>query len=49
VLQSIRENPNALAKKTAESFISALNIMRRRTEGTDVPFLRAREKYFKIA
>ena len=48
VLTGIRDSNNALAKKTAESFISALNLVRRKTDGTDSPFLRAREKYFKI-
>ena len=48
VLSEIREGGDALTKKVAESFISALNILRTRTEGTDSPFLQAREKYFKI-
>ena len=48
VMATIRESSNPLAKKTAESFISALNLMRQRTEGTDSPFLRARERFFKI-
>ena len=43
-----RDKGDALTKKTAESFIAALNLVRPRTEGTDVPFLQAREKYFSI-
>jgi len=29
--------------------VSALNLLRTRTEGTDSPFLRARERFFKIS
>lgn len=49
ILQSIRDSNNALAKKTAESYIEAFNIVRTKTDGTDSPYLRAREKYFKIS
>jgi len=48
LLTEIRTNGDALTKKVAESFIESLNILRTRTEGTDSPFLQAREKYFKI-
>ena len=48
VLTSVRDNPNPLAKKTAESFIAALKLLRTRSEGTDSPFIEAREKFFKI-
>ncbi len=48
VLGAVRDGGNPLAKKTAESFVSALNLLRTRSEGTDTPFLRAREKFFKI-
>ena len=48
ILADKRDNGDALTKKTAESFIAALNLVRPRTEGTDVPFLQAREKYFSI-
>jgi len=48
VLQSFLESSDPLTKKTAESFVSALNIVRQKTEGTDVPFLLAREKYFNL-
>lgn len=45
LIGEIREGGDALTKKTAESFISAFNLLRTRTEGTDMPFLAAREKY----
>jgi len=48
VLTGVRNSDNALAKKTAESYISALNLLRTRAESTDSPFLQAREKFFKI-
>lgn len=49
VLADIRGNSDPLVQKTAESFVSALNLMRTRTESTDMPFLRAREQYFQIS
>ena len=48
VLTEVRNSDNALAKKTAESFISALNLLRQRAESTDSPYLRARERFFKL-
>tara|TARA_R110002124_G_scaffold114535_4_gene269171 strand:+ start:5928 stop:7028 length:1101 start_codon:yes stop_codon:yes gene_type:complete len=49
VIAEIREGGDALTKETAESFISAFNLLRERTEGTDAPFLAAREKYIKYS
>ncbi|MDP1648374.1 MAG: TRAP transporter substrate-binding protein [Rubrivivax sp.] len=48
VLTAVRNSDNALAKKTAESFIAALNLLRTRAESTDTPYLRAREKFFTL-
>lgn len=49
VLAGVRGSDNALAKKAAESFVSALNVLRTRTQGTDSPFIRARERFFKLS
>lgn len=49
ILTEIREGGDDLTRKTAESYISALNILRSRTEGTDKGFILAREKYFSFA
>lgn len=49
LLTDIRSNGDALTKEVAESFVSAFNLLRTRTEGTDMPFLAAREKYFKLS
>ncbi len=49
LMTEIRTNGDALTKEVAESFVSALNLLRTRTEGTDMPFLAAREKYFKLS
>ncbi len=49
IIADKRQNGDALTKKTAESFVAALNLVRTRTDGTDLPFLKAREKYFKIS
>ncbi|GHA34610.1 C4-dicarboxylate ABC transporter [Devosia pacifica] len=48
LLMEIREGGDPLTKKTAESFISALNLTRQKTEGTDMLFLRARDQYFSL-
>ena len=48
VLQTFLDSSDPLTKKTAESFVAALNIVRQKTESTDVPFLLAREKYFNL-
>ncbi|MFN4165469.1 MAG: TRAP transporter substrate-binding protein [Ferrovibrio sp.] len=49
VLTTVRNSDDALVKKTAESFIKSLNILRTRTEVVDSAFLIAREKYFQIS
>lgn len=49
VLTDLRESGDDLTKKTFESFLSALNTMRTRTEGTDMSFLEARAKHFQLS
>ena len=49
LIDGIRANGDAATKKVAESFVSAFNLLRTRTEGTDMPFLVAREKYIKYS
>ncbi len=48
IIGELRDSGDELTKKATESFISALNIMRQRTERTDSPYIIAREKYFRI-
>ncbi len=48
ILGELRDSDDALVKKTTESFIEALNVLRTRSEGTDGAFIQAREKFFKI-
>jgi len=48
-LVEILESNDPLTKKTAESFVSALNIVRTRTELTDLTYALAREKYFDVS
>ncbi|MFC6488350.1 TRAP transporter substrate-binding protein [Nitratireductor sp. GCM10026969] len=48
IMQGLLDSDDALTKKTAESFVASLNIVRQKTEGTDSPFIQAREKYFHI-
>ncbi|HEU4986594.1 MAG TPA: ABC transporter substrate-binding protein, partial [Rhizobiaceae bacterium] len=48
ILTELRDSGDELTKKTTESFVSALEIVRQKTEGTDARFIAAREKYFKL-
>ncbi|MCM5569386.1 TRAP transporter substrate-binding protein [Burkholderiaceae bacterium FT117] len=48
VINGIRSSDNALAKKTADSFVSALKLLRTRSEVTDLPYMNARQKYYKL-
>jgi TRAP-type mannitol/chloroaromatic compound transport system substrate-binding protein len=47
LIAEIREGGDPLTKKVAESFVAGFNLLRQRTEGTDMPYLAAREKYIK--
>ena len=48
LLTGLRDHSDPLVKRTTESFIEALNIVRQKTEGTDMGYIQAREKYFHI-
>src|SRR5690606_21734297 len=48
ILQGLLDSSDPLTKRTAESFTAALNSVRQKTEGTDSPFILAREKYFHL-
>ncbi|GLQ55279.1 TRAP transporter substrate-binding protein [Devosia nitrariae] len=48
LLTEIRESGDPLTKKTAESFVAGLKLVRQKTDGTDMLFLRAREQYFTL-
>jgi len=48
ILTGLRDSDDPLVKKTAESFIESLNIVRTRSRDTDGAFVQAREKYFTI-
>jgi len=48
IMTELRESDDPLVKKTAESFIESLNIVRNRSRDTDGAFVVAREKYFTI-
>jgi TRAP-type mannitol/chloroaromatic compound transport system substrate-binding protein len=43
------DNGDALTKKTAQSYVKALNVLRTRSENTDLTFAVAREKYFDVS
>jgi TRAP-type mannitol/chloroaromatic compound transport system substrate-binding protein len=48
ILTGLRDSGDELTKKTAESFVSALAIVRQKTEGTDSLYIQARERFFEI-
>ncbi|MFZ3584322.1 TRAP transporter substrate-binding protein [Loktanella sp. DJP18] len=48
VLTDLRDNGDPLVKKTAESFVESLKILRTRTQDIDAPFVRARETYLTL-
>ena len=48
IMQGLLDSSDALTKKTAESFVAALKIVRQKTEETDTPFIRARQQYFQM-
>jgi len=45
LIREILDSNDPLTKKTAESFVSALNLLRTRTEQTDLTFALARERF----
>ncbi|MBL4917406.1 TRAP transporter substrate-binding protein [Szabonella alba] len=45
LVTELLDSSDALTKKTAESFVEALRIVRQKTEGTDRGFVEARQKY----
>ena len=49
LLVEILDGADAKTKATAESFVKNLNLLRTRTENTDLTFALAREKYFDIS
>lgn len=49
LLVEILDSSDALTKQTAESFVRNLNILRTRTENTDLTFAIARERYFDVS
>ncbi len=49
LLVEILDTGDALTKQTAESYIQNLNLLRTRTENTDLTFAIAREKYFDVS
>ena len=47
VVEELRASDDPLVKKTAESFVEALNLVRTRTEKIDMPYQIARNKFLK--
>ena len=48
ILTELREGGDDLTKRVTESFITSLAALRTRTEGTDAPFLAARQQFFDL-
>jgi TRAP-type mannitol/chloroaromatic compound transport system substrate-binding protein len=49
LLNEIRDGGDPGAKKAADSFVAALELLRTRTANTDLKFLQYREKYLKLS
>ncbi len=47
VVQELLDSDDPLVKKTAESFVEALGLVRERTEKIDAPYVMARERFLK--
>ncbi len=47
VTQELLDSDDPLVKKTAESFVDALGLVRERSEKIDMPYMLAREKFLK--
>jgi TRAP-type mannitol/chloroaromatic compound transport system substrate-binding protein len=48
IFEELRSSGDELTKRVAESFVSALETVRYKTESTDSLFIQAREKYFHL-
>lgn len=48
IMAELRGSNDALTRETAESFVKSLNVLRTRTETTDMAFLRARERFYTL-
>jgi TRAP-type mannitol/chloroaromatic compound transport system substrate-binding protein len=46
ILEGLRNSDDAMTKKITESYLTSLAQVRTRTEGTDMPYIRAREAFF---
>ncbi|MBR3370293.1 MAG: TRAP transporter substrate-binding protein [Rhodobacteraceae bacterium] len=49
LLEEILDSSDPLSKRVAESYVQNLNLLRTRTENTDLTFALARQKYFDIS
>jgi TRAP-type mannitol/chloroaromatic compound transport system substrate-binding protein len=49
ILTELRESDDDLTKRVTEHFIASLNVLRTRTEGTDMPFLAARQRFYVLS
>ena len=47
VVEELRSSDDPLVKKTADSFVEALNLVRTRTEKIDSPYIQARQSFLK--
>lgn len=48
LILEMRESKDALTKKVTEHFITSFNLLRQRTDQTDLPYLDARLKHFNL-
>jgi TRAP-type mannitol/chloroaromatic compound transport system substrate-binding protein len=48
IIEELRDSGDELTKRVTESYVSAFNTVRLRTEQTDLPFMLARREYFSL-
>ncbi|PQO24113.1 ABC transporter substrate-binding protein [Rhodobacteraceae bacterium WD3A24] len=48
IMEGLLASDDDLTRRTAESYVDALRLVRSRTENTDMGFMRAREQFFEI-
>lgn len=48
IIAELRDNGDEMTRKVTEHFISSLNLMRTRSESTDLNYIKARQQYFTL-
>ncbi len=49
IIEEMRNSKDALTKKVTEHFIQSFNLLRAKTDDSDLPYIEARKKYFSLS